>query len=247
MSAAEPRASARAGRPRANSTDQVSSLTGREQILDAAAALFAELGFSGTSTRAIADRVGIRQQSLYYHFAGKDDILAELLSDSVHPSINFIDLIKARVPAHVSAAGALFALACVDIQTLRRARRNIGTLYLLPEVQEPRFEAFRAERTSLREAYGQLGTAAASPEIRPLLDPATIGTILMQIVEVVIQLRRNGERTIGDDDLTIATTCLRAVSLTTPEIERAQEEGRNLLQSSFADTRPSLLSRPSEN
>lgn len=55
----------KAGRPRAStagestgnlSTDGLSTaLSSREQILDAAAALFSEVGFSGTSTRAIAD------------------------------------------------------------------------------------------------------------------------------------------------------------------------------------------------
>jgi AcrR family transcriptional regulator len=76
---------ARVGRPRAV-PDAGSPLSPREQILDAAAALFAEHGLSGTSTRAIAERVGIRQASLYYHFAGKDDLLVELLTRSVRPA-----------------------------------------------------------------------------------------------------------------------------------------------------------------
>lgn len=48
----------------------------REEILDAAAGLFVDRGFEGTSTREIAEAVGIRQASVYYHFpSGKDEIL----------------------------------------------------------------------------------------------------------------------------------------------------------------------------
>ncbi|WP_316314989.1 TetR family transcriptional regulator, partial [Clavibacter michiganensis] len=70
---------ARVGRPRAV-PDAGSPLSPREQILDAAAALFAAHGLSGTSTRAIAERGGLRQASPSYHSAGKDGRLAEMIA-----------------------------------------------------------------------------------------------------------------------------------------------------------------------
>jgi len=44
-------------------------------VLDAAAALFCEKGFSGTTTREIAARLNIHQASLYYHVSGKEELL----------------------------------------------------------------------------------------------------------------------------------------------------------------------------
>lgn len=44
-------------------------------ILDAAAALFREKGFSETTTREIAARLNIHQASLYYHMSGKEALL----------------------------------------------------------------------------------------------------------------------------------------------------------------------------
>jgi AcrR family transcriptional regulator len=44
----------------------------REEILDVATELFAERGFDGASMSDVADRVGMRKASLYYHFATKD-------------------------------------------------------------------------------------------------------------------------------------------------------------------------------
>jgi GntR family transcriptional regulator of vanillate catabolism len=46
-----------------------------ELVLDAAAALFCEKGFSGTTTREIAARLNIHQASLYYHVSGKEELL----------------------------------------------------------------------------------------------------------------------------------------------------------------------------
>lgn len=205
----------------------------RDQILDAAAALFAEAGFSGTSTRAIAERVGIRQQSLYYHFAGKDEILAELLSGSVRPSIDFVESIEAQVPEQITPAGALFALASIDARTLRATPHNIGTLYLLPEIQDPRYEAFRAQRIRLRAIYGRLGAAAAHPDVTASLSEDRLGVVLIQLAEIVIQLRRDGS-TGGDDDALIAASCLRVLGLGSAEIDAARAEAESLLSAGVA-------------
>jgi AcrR family transcriptional regulator len=217
----------RPGRPRAT-PENGSSLTGREQILDAAAALFTELGFSGTSTRAIADRVGIRQQSIYYHFAGKDEILIELLTDSVRPSIEFVTGIADLVPDEATAAAALFALASIDAQTLRKTPHNIATLYLLPEVQAAPFDAFRAQRAQLRDTYGRLGAAAAHRAVAASLTTERIGLLLMQLAEIVIELRREGESD-TDDDATIASSCLRVLGLTSAEIAAARTEAAAII------------------
>jgi AcrR family transcriptional regulator len=51
----------------------------REQILDAAAQVLGEQGGTATTTRAIADRAGVRLSLVHYHFGAKGGLLAELL------------------------------------------------------------------------------------------------------------------------------------------------------------------------
>src|SRR5690242_5159305 len=121
---------ARLGRPRHTPEALGADTPPRDQILDAAAALFVEHGFAATSTRMIAERVGIRQASLYYHFSGKDELLIELLTTSVRPSLEAVGRIEGLVPGTASAAAALYLLALIDVQTLSRTPHNIGTLYL---------------------------------------------------------------------------------------------------------------------
>ena len=51
----------------------------RQRILDAALELFARQGFAATSVRELARAVGLRESSLYNHFAGKEAMLVAAL------------------------------------------------------------------------------------------------------------------------------------------------------------------------
>src|SRR5258706_11288523 len=64
------------GRPR-NSADP-NAPSPRETILLEASKLFSQKGYAGTTMAEIADVVGIRGPSLYYHFADKADLLRAL-------------------------------------------------------------------------------------------------------------------------------------------------------------------------
>ncbi|HEX6202177.1 MAG TPA: TetR/AcrR family transcriptional regulator [Thermoanaerobaculia bacterium] len=54
-----------------------------DRLLAAAATLFAERGFGGTSMADIAERVGVRKASLYNYYPSKDELLMELLGRSL--------------------------------------------------------------------------------------------------------------------------------------------------------------------
>jgi len=145
----------RAGRPRLHSQRRP-GLTAREEILDAAGELFTTLGYAATSTRTIAEWVGIRKASLYHYFKTKDDILCALLSQTVTPTLRFIDSLTAADPP-LSPAERLHALAAFDGEQLLNGRWNLGALYLLPEVRDLRLEPFFSDRERLRRHYQACG------------------------------------------------------------------------------------------
>ena len=64
---------------------RVSSGDRRQQILDAAANLFAHQGFQGTTTRQIAARAGINEAIIFRHFPSKEDLYWAILDDRCHP------------------------------------------------------------------------------------------------------------------------------------------------------------------
>ena len=52
----------------------------RRRILEAAAALFREHGYAAVSLRDIAEAVGLKTGSLYYHFDSKESLTEEILT-----------------------------------------------------------------------------------------------------------------------------------------------------------------------
>ena len=214
----------RAGRPRLRPASDT-EVAPRAEILDAAAELFVSQGLAATTTRQIADRVGIRQASLYYYFTGKDELLLELLTQSVRPSLRVAAELESRCRA--DPAAGLYALALIDVATLTHAPHNIATLYLMPEVQAAEFASFRAERAQLQAVYGRLGQAVTGGS--GMTEPLT-ATLLIQLVESVIQLRRTGE--LRDDyGHEIAAACLRLVGLGPAEVIRARAAAAGLTDS----------------
>jgi AcrR family transcriptional regulator len=53
----------------------------RRRIVDAAAALMAERGFAGTSIAAVSERSGLPSGSIYWHFDGKEALLAAVVEE----------------------------------------------------------------------------------------------------------------------------------------------------------------------
>lgn len=200
----------------------------REQVLHAAAQLFVTKGFAATSTREIADKVGIRQASLYYHFSGKDEILAELLERSVRPTVDRVDQIE-RLTAAASPETALYLLALVDIRTLAEAPDNIGMLATHPDVTSSEaFDAFRSIRAELADAYGRIATQAA-PGAATAADPSHLGEMLMHLVEVTTSLRGSGVPIDEATAAVIASTCLRACGIPNSRIAPAAASAADLI------------------
>ncbi len=52
--------------------------TSREDILDAAEVLFAELGFAGTTLRHVAERIGVTTALIGYYFKSKENLFREV-------------------------------------------------------------------------------------------------------------------------------------------------------------------------
>lgn len=69
----------------------------RDDILQAAAALFASKGYAATSIRDIADSVGLLSGSLYYHFTSKEEILLEAHARGV---AQVTEAVRAAIEAH---------------------------------------------------------------------------------------------------------------------------------------------------
>lgn len=61
------------------------ALSTRERILNAAEQTFAEQSYEGATLREIANLVGIREPSLYAHFAGKEALYGAVIDRALKP------------------------------------------------------------------------------------------------------------------------------------------------------------------
>lgn len=144
------------GRPR-SAPKQRNGLSTREEILQAASQLFGEQGYGRTTTRQIAEAVGIKQSTMYYHFADKRAILTSLLSSTVTPALEFARWLTEQ---DLDPVVRVCALVSFDLETLLRDRLNLHVVYHLPELEEDDFVPTRTAQTTLRDTYREFGRAA---------------------------------------------------------------------------------------
>lgn len=179
------------GRPRKQQPSRPGA-TARDEILDAAAELFTTHGYATTSTRSIAEAVGIRQSSLYHHFRTKDDILDALLAGTVAGGLAFARAVWAEKDGGdgpVAAGTRLHAVALYDGTQLCNARWNLGVLYNLPEARSGRFHSFLADRSELRGLYQRLGTELPG---NSWTATSQTGDLAFRLVESLVGLRADG-------------------------------------------------------
>jgi len=106
-----------------------------DEIVDAAARVFADRGYHGASTQAIADVLGMRQASLYYYFPSKEAAL-ELVCEK-------------GVDGFLERAEAICALREPPLARLGQLIRS----HLLPAVEKPDYvRVFVNERRYLPKA-----------------------------------------------------------------------------------------------
>lgn len=65
----------------------------RQAAIRAAASVFAEKGFHGACTKDIAERMGIKQGSLYYYFKSKEEALGEVCLFGITDYVDNMDAI----------------------------------------------------------------------------------------------------------------------------------------------------------
>jgi AcrR family transcriptional regulator len=94
----------------------------RDQLLSAAARVYAEAGYRGATTRRIAEEAGVNEITLFRHFGSKETLLHEAIARAG------ADDAVAPLPDHpVDPAGELTAWARAHLASLRARRSLIRT------------------------------------------------------------------------------------------------------------------------
>src|SRR5881409_999373 len=103
--------------------------TRRTELTRAAARLFAEKGYHGTSVGDLAEALGVQKGSLYAHIESKVDLLWEVASEGAeafHAALDavpdegpVVERIRAALRAHLGVVAAQLDVATVFIREWR--------------------------------------------------------------------------------------------------------------------------------
>jgi TetR/AcrR family transcriptional regulator, tetracycline repressor protein len=93
----------------------------RDAVIQAALGMLDEVGVDGLSMRALADRLGVKAASLYWHLRDKEQLL-ELVAEAV--------LERVSVPISPAAWRSQLAAACDELAQFLRDHRAAGTVLL---------------------------------------------------------------------------------------------------------------------
>lgn len=138
-------------------------LNTRQKILEIASKLFMNQGFLGTSTRKIANEVGITQPNLYHHFKNKEEIyvaVMEQLAAEVKEYLdNMVDSTKYTFSEKlVCMMRFLQEKHPVDFNIMMHDMENHlspasrGTLFMIWQTsyQQPFIDLFEMQKSTLR-------------------------------------------------------------------------------------------------
>jgi AcrR family transcriptional regulator len=133
----------------------------RQQAIRSAAAVFAEKGFHGASTRDIAERMGIKQGSLYYYFRSKEEALGEVCLYGIE---DYVERMKTIAASDQPFEAKLMATITSHLTSYRERNEalkvhNDERLYL-PEDKRAKLKELGSSYRQLLEAVFEEGANA---------------------------------------------------------------------------------------
>lgn len=178
----------RTGRPRV-SGEGPGGEAAVEEILRAAGRLFGELGVAGTTMTRLAGEVGLRQSSLYYYFARKEEVVAALVARANVVPLDVLDRITSDGgPPPVR----LYRFVRADVVALCELPFDINEIHRIAARDVEEFSQYWKERRSLQRRVASIireGVGAGA--FRPV-DPATTALLVLSNDEGVQNWYRTG-------------------------------------------------------
>lgn len=211
----------------------------RDAILDAAADLFIEKGYAGTSLRDVADRAGIGRTALYHHFRNKEEILS-LLVDGV--TISFERATAAIAQRHdLSATDALTGVVRAYMAGLVANPRRFRVVERLESGLPPAMRSIHvaAKRRIFQNVASVIRRGVEVGDFRPV-DPSVTALALLGVCNWAGWWYRPAAGRLAGEELLAFATEFACSALVRPGEEPAEslEDGGPL--ASFAALRSNL-------
>lgn len=173
-----------------------------------AAALFARQGYHGTTTREIAEAVGIRQPSLFHHFRSKQSIVEAILDWDLDIALPRVRAIAARPDP---AAVRLFMYLHADVTHLASAPYNLSGVYTEEVIAASDFTPWARRRDELHDIVEGIVREGMAGDEFVHMDSRIIRHALGGILVRVLTIHSGGRGTIDALAEDIARLMVRAL------------------------------------
>lgn len=160
----------------ARNGDAKKSVLTRQRIIDAAAKVFATLGYAHTRLSDVAKEAGSHAGGIYYYFSSREALVDEVLRVSTQRSIDDLKAALTTLPDDASAADRLLTAATVQLAgILEQDPYNIAHNRIYPQVPE---ETRKRHTPLLRQYFAIwrkiISDGQASGEFHADLDPSVL-------------------------------------------------------------------------
>jgi AcrR family transcriptional regulator len=170
----------------------------RAKILRVATRRFAEFGFEATTVRQIADDVDILSGSLFHHFATKEEMLREIVRETV---LQMRDDSVHIAGAPVDAEHRLVALILLNLSELTRNREVHAILYNERKLFR-RNKEFTYVMQAKKEAYlawrAVVQDGMKSKLFRPNLDVYLAISTILRMLNIAADWYKNEDGSVLD-------------------------------------------------
>jgi len=159
-----------------------------DRILTAAAELFAERGYAATTTRAIAQRAGVNEVTLFRRFENKAGVLRALGERFKERMAGFV---APRLPDPSDVRGTLHTLAQLEIEGAIRdggvAMRLALDARSVPEVAEMLGDGPQANQRGLAD---YLASRQAAGDLRSDIAPTVMAEAFFALTSSLVMARQ---------------------------------------------------------
>lgn len=157
----------------------------RTRILLEATELFAQLGYRGTSMRAVAEAVGCTKPALYYHFGSKEDLFSAAVTEQLaHHERVLREILQLEGPLRERLRTALDAFFA-HLQAQPSGMKLLMTAQHTPAEQgAPKVDLMPLHDQNLRLMMAMLEEGIRSGEIRSGVELRTLCTSFIGLVNI---------------------------------------------------------------
>jgi AcrR family transcriptional regulator len=159
----------------------------RNQIVAAAIDTIAEVGYAQASLARIAARAGISPGLISYHFAGKDDLIEQVVRDVLAEAAAYM---QPRIRAETTGSGMLRAYIESNLAFVRDHRNHMAAIHAIArngataDLQR-RFNRDGGVGQAERLLGELLARFQAAGQLRPDFDPAVMAVTIRAAIDAI--------------------------------------------------------------